>query len=107
MALAGVVPAWAVFGLGLSGGRSAFWSVVGAAWWLVVARRLGWPEVPWGVFFRAWLGWGLALILIGGISSVVAGRGVWNPVEFALSMGAALGFKAAAAGARRAAPQAR
>lgn len=58
----GLVPAWALYlGIGASNGRGAGWAVIGAIWWLVVARRSGWPGVPWGVLFRSWLEWALAL----------------------------------------------
>lgn len=102
MVLAGVAPAWAMYlGLGLSNGRGAGWSVVGAIWWLVAARRLGWPEAPWGVFFRAWLEWALILGLIGGGLGAAAGWTSWDAAELGLGMGAAFGFKAAATWAAR------
>lgn len=99
----GLVPAWAMYlGLGVSNGRGAGWAVVGAIWWLVVARRSGWPGVPWGVFFRAWLEWALILGLIGGGLGPVAGWVAWDAVELGVGMGAAFGFRAAAVRVRQA-----
>jgi len=96
LAAVGVVPVWAVC-LNFSdvwGARCAF---IGAVVWLAAARRSGWPEVPWGVFFRAWLEWALVLGLLGGVAGrLLAGWAVWDAVGLALGAGVMLAFFAAA-----------